>query len=89
MLSISRFTLYRHLNEAGVSKDDFSQVSDQELDEAVKGIKRDFPNDGENLRGSHMLRVGFKVPRQRLRDAIHRVDHENTIDRRSSVIPML
>ena len=35
---------------------------------------------------SHLLRLGIKVPRQALRDSIHRVDHENTVARQSKVV---
>ena len=35
---------------------------------------------------SHLLRLGIKVPRQALRDSIHRVDHENMEALQSKVV---
>ncbi len=34
----------------------------------------------------HLIQRGVRVPRQRLRDAIHRVDHERVVSRRLSVV---
>lgn len=86
MVGVSRSTLYRRLNEAGIATDDTTQISNNDLDDIIISIKRDFPKDGEVLMRSHLLRMGIKVPRQRLRDSIHRVDHENTVSRRSTVV---
>ena len=44
----------------------------------MKEIKHDFPNDGEVMMKSHLLRLGIEVPRQALRDSIHRVNNENS-----------
>ena len=35
ILELSRTTLYRRLEEAGVSSDDYTQVSDEQLDEVI------------------------------------------------------
>lgn len=86
LLDISRSTLYRRLNDAGISTDDRTDISSSELDKTVSDIKQDFPNDGEVLLKSHLLQKGIKVTRQELRNSIHRVDHENTIARRSKTI---
>ena len=47
-----------------------------------------YPNDGEVMLKGHMSRLNVKVPRADLRAAIHRVDHDNTVARRSKVIKM-
>ena len=86
MLGVSRKTLYRRLEEYEIPHSNYSCVSSDELDEIVKDIKVNFPNDGEVMLQGHMLRLGFKVQRAALRASVHRVDHENTIARRSSTI---
>ena len=86
MLGISRSTLYRRLNEVGVSTDDHTQLSDHQLDHVIEGIKRDHPKDGEVLVRGHLLSQGVKVTRQKVRDSIHRVDHKNVAARRRNVI---
>ena len=60
ILGLSRATLYRRLKEAGVSSDDYTQVSDKQLDEVICSIKQDHPNDDEVLLQGHQQ--GIKVP---------------------------
>lgn len=86
MLGVSRQTLYRRLDEFDIPSCDFSSISSNDLDRTVSEIKESFPNDGEVMLQGHMLRLGIKVSRSDLRDSIHRVDHENTVARRSNVI---
>lgn len=86
MLDISRDTLYRRLQEYGISIDTFTYISESELDELLKGIKCDHPNIGEVVLQGHLLHTGIKVPRAKLRAAIHRIDHANTMCRRSTTI---
>ena len=45
ILGLSRATLYRRLEEAGVSSNDYTQVSDEQLDEVICYIKQDHPNE--------------------------------------------
>ena len=86
ILGISRATVYRRLEEVGISPDDNSHLSDQELDQLIRTIKQDHPNDGEVLILGHLHRMGIRVTRQALRDSIHRTDHVNVIARRRTVI---
>ena len=89
LLGLSRATLYRRLKEAGVSSDEYTQVSDEQLDEVICSIKQDHPNDSEVLLQGHLLRQGIKVPRHALCNAIHmihRVDHISTVTRKRSVV---
>ena len=78
MLDISRATLYRRLKDAGISSDDRSHLSDVELDDLIRSLKKDHPNDdndGEVLIQGYLVRMKIRVPRQALRQSIHRVDH--------------
>lgn len=86
LLGVSRSTLYNRLEEAGISADDHSQLTDLELDQIILHIKRDHPKDGEVLMQGHLLRQDIKVTRKRLRESIHRVDHEGTVARRIKTI---
>lgn len=86
MLGLSRSTLYRRLEEYDIPKDDRTDISANQLDDIVKEIKTNFPNDGEVMLKGHVLSQGIKVSRSSLRAAIHRVDHENTVRRSSNVV---
>ena len=85
ILGISRSTLYRRLNEEGVSSDSYTELTSAELDEVVIDIKRDHPNDGEVLVNGHLLRLGIRVTRAKLRASIHHV-HDNTVAWRSRTV---
>jgi AraC-like DNA-binding protein len=87
ILGISRSTLYRRLNEEGLSRSlSFSVISDADLDKLVTDIKDLHPNDGERLLMGHLVSRNVFVPRARLQGAIHRVDPINTALRRSVTI---
>ena len=74
LLQISRSTLYRRMEESGVSIDDYTKLSKTSLDKIVKDIKISHPKDGERLMQGHLSRLGLKVKRKDLRSSIHRVD---------------
>ena len=87
ILGISRATLYRRLDEEGLSSScTYSDICDQDLDGYIISIKRSHPNDGECLLAGHLCRLGITVPRSRLQASIHRVDPENTAARRSVTV---
>jgi len=88
ILGISRATLYRRLDEEGLSSNcTYSNISDrQDLDSYLVSIKRSHPNDGERLLAGHLCCLGIIVPRSRLRGSIHHVDPENTAARRSVTV---
>ena len=87
ILGVSRSTLYRRLEEEGISRESFySDISDNQLDKVIEEIKETHANDGEVLMAGHLATLGLLVPRSRLRASIHRVDPENTAARRSVTI---
>ena len=65
---------------------DYCTISPTELDEVIKDIKQDHPNDGEVMVQGQLLALGIRIPRSDLRASIHRVDHENTQLRRTHVV---
>ena len=76
----------RRLEELGIDPCKFSSISESDLDNTLKVIKISHPSSGEVMMQGHLLYRGIKVPRAKLRSAIHRVDHVNTISRQTSVI---
>lgn len=84
ILGISRSTLYRRLEDEGVSQDVY--YTHHDLDRQLAEIKQIYPNDGERLLNGHLVGRKIIVPRSRLRASIHRIDPENTALRRSVTI---
>ena len=83
LLEISRSTLYRRLQEAGISTDKCTPISNTQLDVLIKVIEQDHPNDACQR---DLSRQGVSVRRQMLRDSIHRIDHEQVVARRRNII---
>ena len=86
ILGISRRTLYRRLEEFNIDPGVFTDMAESDLDELLKNIKSENPNCGEVMVQGILIHKGIKIPREKLRAAIHRVDHENTVQRQTSVI---
>lgn len=86
MLGMSRHTLYRLLQEYDISPNIFTDLTESQLDDLLKSIKVEHPNTGEVMLQGHLLQMGIKVPRAMLRAAIHRIDHDKTVLRRSTTI---
>ena len=74
MMSVSESTIYRRMRLYGLSKLQFSNISDEELDHQLHETTKEFPRCGEVLLKQLLYEKGVKVQRMRLRDSLHRVD---------------
>ncbi|XP_035661675.1 uncharacterized protein LOC118405929 [Branchiostoma floridae] len=78
LLGVSFSTLKRRQREFDLGGKNYTEITNEELDMAVIGLKRLLPNHGENYLWGTLKSQGIYVSRQRLRDSIHRVDPINT-----------
>lgn len=67
----------------GLSKMNFSEISDNDLDLKLGEILKDFPLCGENLLRQMITLKGIRVPRWRLRESIHRMDERGVCERQA------
>jgi len=74
LLRVSERTVYRRMAQFGLSKQTFSQINDEEVDNLLGEIIRDFPLCGENMLRQMLIVQGIRIQRWRLRDSIHRID---------------
>ena len=86
VIGISRSTLYRRLEEAGINPNDRTPVCEEELDSKIRSIKVDHPNDAKVLMQGHLVCMGMRVARSALRASIHRVDHDGAVERQLHVV---
>ena len=95
-LLISRRTLYRRCEEFQICKkrERYCQLSDCDLDDIMRHLTSEYPTCGLRMLSGHLLRMGVRVPRQRLRESLLRVDpiHSfvrqlNTVERRTYSVP--
>ena len=76
-LGVSRPKIYNAIQEYGmVYEGRFSNHSENELRDAVIGIKRNHPNAGEVMVQGHLRANGANVQRRRIRSTIKEVDPE-------------
>ena len=90
MLCVSEKTVYRRLEENGMSvRGTYAKITDQELDDIVKNMLREFSNSGYKSMRGHLLSRGYKVQENRIREAMRRTDPEGTVVRALVVILLI
>ena len=82
ILSVSESTIYRRMRQYGLTKMEFSDVSDDELDKVISEITKEFLHCGEGLIKQLLLGKNIKVQRWRLRESLHRVDGKGIAQRK-------
>lgn len=71
MLCISEKTVYRRLEENGLSIcDTYANLANQELDDIIKEVLHQLPNSGYKTMRSHLLSRGYKVQENRIRESM-------------------
>jgi transposase-like protein len=87
LLSVSRQTLYNwkkdHEYEDPIETLD---ISDETLDAHVKDVQKDHPSRGEKMTRAYLSQKGVHVPRQRVRESIHRTDPEGVEYRKKNAV---
>ena len=88
ILNVSERTIRRRRQEFNMPafKDEFSDLSDEQVDEMVRDILTNSPNSGERMVIGSVRSRGLKLTRERLRDSINRVGPVSPALRRSACI---
>ena len=81
VFSVSRTTLWRRIIESGMPINNYTDISDSDLDSLVSDTQMRFPNMGLRLLHGHLSSMGIKVQRSRLRASVQRVDPLQSIAR--------
>ena len=61
MLNVSESTLYRRMRKYNLSKTDFTNLSDNSLDEIVSSATSQYPHNGESMLREILRHQGIKV----------------------------
>ena len=80
MLGVSRWTIHRRVVDYGLKNmTGFHHLSDEELDEIVRGFISDHGRTiGQGYVGGYIKALGLRIQRQRIRESMARVDPQNT-----------
>ena len=74
LLGVSERTVYRRMSEFSLTKWNFIEISDEDLDTQVQAVATEFPNCGERMINEILRQHGISVQRYRLRESIRRTD---------------
>ncbi|KAI2645950.1 Botulinum neurotoxin type D [Labeo rohita] len=82
LLGVSTRTIRRRMSEIGLSvRDTYSRVLDEELDTLVSAVKSRHPYAGYRMVKGLLQAEGHRVPWERIRASMHRVDSTGIISR--------
>ena len=85
-LLISRSTLWRRLKQNGYSFRNYSDISDQELEDMLTNLIQQFPNTGLPIMSGHLLSLGIHIQRRRITDMLQYIDPVGRSQRWHSVV---
>ena len=85
-LNVHRHTVERYLRSYRIRKEEYSQLSDEELDALVEEFKKKRPSTGLSYIRGHLLQRGWRIQRDRLLASISRVDGVQKVLRKNSAI---
>ena len=85
-LGVSIPSLYKFIRENGISHQKYSTLSEQEVENSVKEVKKRHPNAGEIMIQGHLQSQGLTLQRHKIRKAIHAVDPDGVEARRRPTI---
>ncbi|XP_030578717.1 uncharacterized protein LOC115775323 isoform X1 [Archocentrus centrarchus] len=82
LLGVSQSTIFRRMRELVLStRFTYSNLSDSELDDAVRSIKSRIPNAGYRMVKGCLQADGHRVQWDRIKESMHRVDAPGVLER--------
>lgn len=73
-LNIHRNTIAKSMKLYGITRPQFSNISNESLDAMIKGYKQRHPNTGIRYIRGHLTHHGIRVQRKRIIESLGRVD---------------
>ena len=77
ILGVSRMTLYRRRVEYGMLDDPSELLTDEQLQARLRLMRQEYPQFGETMAMGHLRSLGFRVSRERVRNAVRVTDPIN------------
>ena len=71
---MSRMTIYRRCVKYGLMDETSRTLSDGDLSEVLRELRIELPELGETMAAGHLRSMGYRVPRQQLREGLRRTD---------------
>ena len=77
LIGVSRMTIYRRRVEYGMMDETSRTLSDEALSEILRELRVELPELGETMAAGRLRSMGYRVPRQQLRESLRRSDPLN------------
>ena len=74
ILCVSERTIYRRMEDYNLSKQNFTEISNDDLDSNLADLIREFPNCGEVMLRELLKGRRIRIQRQPLRESLQRID---------------
>lgn len=85
-LNVHTNTVRKYMQEYGITRQSFSDISDESLDAMVKEYKESHPSTGIRYIRGYLSQHGVRVQRERVVDSLTRVDNVAKLVIRNKVI---
>lgn len=76
ILCVSERTIYRRMEEYGLKKHNFTEMSNEEFDSILSTVTQEFLNCGEIMLRELLRERGIRIQRQVLRESLQRIDKD-------------
>ncbi|GBC47749.2 uncharacterized protein LOC109586461 [Rhizophagus irregularis DAOM 181602=DAOM 197198] len=89
IFGVSTKTIYRRRKEYNIPDDlaSYTEITNEQLDDLIRDLRAEHPFFGQVLLMGSLCSLGIRIPRQRLRESLQRIDTFGVLNRWSSIIP--
>ncbi|CAB5205585.1 unnamed protein product [Rhizophagus irregularis] len=89
IFGVSTKTIYRRRKEYNIPDDlaSYTEITNEQLDDLIRDLRAEHPFFGQVLLMGSLRSLGIRIPRQRLRESLQRIDTFGVLNRWSSIIP--
>lgn len=87
MLGVSVSTVRRRMSDFDISTSrPFAEISDDGLSQVIAEIKKEWPRSGYRMVQGLLRAKGMRIPQQRVRTLMRRIDPKGTVERWSNTV---
>lgn len=87
ILNVSKRTVERRMSTYGLTAvNRFTEITDEQLDNAVRDVKKTSPDCGSKLLAGYLRAMEIRVQRRRVRESLSRVDALGILARRCRTV---
>ena len=78
LLGVSRMTIHRRRDEYGLLSEPAQAITDAQLGQIVRDLRTELPDIGQVMVAGRLRAMGYRLPREQIREAVRTTDPLNT-----------